>query len=274
MINSNSGVNLVDSHCHLDRIDLAPYNHDFQQLLSHIHTQQVSHMLCVGVDLESTPKMLSRIHGQPGIFASVGVIPHEQGVTEPSLEALTLYHDHPQIVAIGETGLDYHYNVPRAIQIRRFETQIEAACLFGLPLIVHTRNAEEDTIAVLRANGAERVGGVMHCFTESWNMAQRALDLGFYISFSGIITFNNANELREVAQRVPADRFLIETDSPWLAPVPFRGTPNTPGNLIKIAEKLAGVRTQDLLTIASQSTENFFRLFQRAKVDNTEQKTR
>jgi TatD DNase family protein len=261
----------VDSHCHLDRVDLTPYDGDFDALIARTRAEGVGHMLCVCIDLEHYDSMRERVGRQPDISVSVGVHPNERGGTEPSVDDLIKLDEDPAVVAIGETGLDYHYNQgDLGWQHQRFRTHIEAARRLSKPLIIHTRDAREDTIRLMREAGAAEAGGVMHCFTETWEMASQALDLGFYISFSGILTFKSATELREVAQRVPLDRLLIETDSPYLAPVPHRGKQNEPRFVTHVAAQVAALRDLSVEALAETTTENFFRLFQGAKrVDPT-----
>ncbi|MCG6966950.1 MAG: TatD family hydrolase [Chromatiaceae bacterium] len=256
---------LVDSHCHLDRVDLAPYAGDFAGLMQATRAAGVSHLLCVSIDLESYPDMLALVEPYPEVSVSVGVHPNDRDRREPSVTDLVELARHPRNVAIGETGLDYFRTEGELDwQRNRFRTHIRAARLAGKPLIIHTRDAREDTIAILREEDAAEVGGVMHCFTESWEMAQAALELNFYISFSGIVTFRNADELRDVAARVPDDRILIETDSPYLAPVPYRGKPNEPRYVDKVAETIAGLRGVSREQLARQTGDNFFRLFRAA----------
>ncbi len=257
---------LVDSHCHLDRVDLAPYHGDFAALMQATRHAGVAHLLCVSIDLESYPDMLALVERYPEISVSVGVHPNDRDRREPSVEELVELARHPKNVAIGETGLDYFRTEGDLDwQRARFRTHIRAAREAGKPLIIHTRDAREDTIAILRAERADAVGGVMHCFTETWEMAQAALDLGFYISFSGIVTFKSADALRAVAARVPDDRILIETDSPYLAPVPYRGKPNEPRYVEKVAQTIAALRGVSAEVLAQQSSDNFFRLFPGAR---------
>jgi TatD DNase family protein len=252
----------VDSHCHLDRVDLTPYGGDFSALMSATRDACVSHLLCVSINLESYPEMLALVEGYPQVSISVGVHPNDPDDREPTVEELVALAGHPKNVAIGETGLDY-FRAQGDIgwQRRRFRTHIRAAREAAKPLIIHTREAREDTIEILRQEQAAQVGGVMHCFTETWDMAQAALAMNFFISFSGIVTFRNAEALRTVAAKVPDDRILIETDSPYLAPVPYRGKPNEPRYLGKVAETIAGLRGVSTEQLARQSSENFFRLF-------------
>ena len=253
---------LVDSHCHLDRVDLTPYGGDFSALMTATRESGISHMLCVSIDLESYPQMLQLVEAYPEVSVSVGVHPNEKDRREPTVEQLVELARHPKNVAIGETGLDYfHGDGDLEWQRRRFRTHVRAAHSAGKPLIIHTRDARDDTIAILREENAAECGGVMHCFTETWEMARAALDLDFYISFSGIVTFKNAAELREVASRVPLERLLIETDSPYLAPVPYRGKLNEPRYVVKVAEMLADLRGMSSDELIRCSHDNFFRLF-------------
>ncbi len=255
-------IMLVDSHCHLDLIDLAPYQGDISQLLTQAHEAGVESMLCVSIDLESYPRMLGLVEGRRDVFVSVGVHPNDRDRHEPSPEALAELAAHPQNVAIGETGLDYfREDGDMRWQQERFRCHIRAAKLAGKPLIIHTREAREDTIRILKEEGADEVGGVLHCFTESWEMAQAGMALGFYVSFSGIVTFKNADELRDVARQVPLDRMLIETDSPYLAPVPHRGKPNEPKYVGKVCELIAELRGIEPEELARITRDNFYRLF-------------
>ncbi len=252
----------IDSHCHLDRIDLAPYNDDFDCFMQQAKTSRIDAMLCIAIDLESYPAMCELVKDYPEIYLSVGVHPNVHEGKEPSAEELIALADDPKVIAIGETGLDYFRSEGDLDwQHQRFKNHIAAAKATDKPLIIHTREAGHDSLDVLAQQGADQVGGIIHCFTEDWAYAEKALELGFYISFSGIVTFKNAQAIKEVAKKVPADRFLIETDSPYLAPVPFRGKPNYPLYVSHVAEHIAELRGTDVETIASQSTENFKQLF-------------
>lgn len=256
---------LVDSHCHLDRLNLDPYENGLPEAIEQIRAAGVSHMLCVSIDLEAYPAMLAAVEAYEDISVSVGVHPNEQERREPEPGELVELAKHPKNVAIGETGLDYYYNEgDLSWQQERFRHHIRAAHEACKPLIIHSRDAREDTIRILREEQADQVGGVMHCFTETWEMAEAALELGFYISFSGIVTFKNAQPLRDVAARVPLDRMLIETDSPYLAPVPHRGKPNQPAYVVQVAEKIAEVRDLPVDEIRRITTDNFYRLFTHA----------
>ena len=249
----------VDSHCHLDFPEL---RETLPDLLAQMEAARVSHALCVAVTLPGLPGVLEVASSAPNLFASVGVHPDYEDVDEPDVERLVSLAQHPKVVAIGETGLDY-YRLTGDLewQRTRFRTHIRAAREARKPLIIHTRSAAEDTLRILREEGAEDVGGVMHCFTESWEVAQQAMDLGFLISFSGIVTFRNATALKDVAQRVPLDAMLIETDSPFLAPVPFRGKTNHPALVCHVAEEIARLRDTDAEHIGAATTRNFFERF-------------
>jgi len=256
-------ASLTDSHCHLNFEHLQT---NLPQVLQNARENGVGHMLCVSVTLEKYPEVLALAQAHPHIFASVGVHPDEQQGRDPSVEELVHLAQHPRVVAIGETGLDYfRIKGDMTWQQERFRRHIRAARSAAKPLIVHTREAAADTIRILREEGADTVGGVMHCFTESWETAQAAIDLGFYISFSGIVTFRNAETLREVARRVPQERLLVETDSPYLAPMPHRGKPNEPAFVRHVAEQLASLRNISVDELASITTKNFFTLFSTAQ---------
>jgi len=253
----------VDSHCHLDFPDLA--NRE-EAVLAAMAANRVGHALCVSVTLEDFPRVLALAERHPQLSASVGVHPDNDSVEEPDEARLLTLADHPKVVAIGETGLDYYWqkDAPEW-QRNRFRTHIRAARVCGKPLIVHTRSAADDTLRLMREEQAGEAGGVMHCFTETREVAEAALDLGFYISFSGIVTFKNATELKAVAQYVPLDRLLIETDSPYLAPIPHRGRTNEPAWVVHVAEEIARLRNEPIERIETATTENFFRLFHHAQ---------
>lgn len=254
---------LVDSHCHLDRLDLAPFGDEFDALLQVSREAGVGHILCVSIDLESYPAMLELVSPYADVSVSVGVHPNDRDRREPEPEQLADLAQHPKNVAIGETGLDYFRSEgDLGWQRDRFRRHIAAARRCGKPLIIHTRAARDDTIAIMRQENARDAGGVMHCFTEDWEMAKQALDLGFYVSFSGIITFKNAADLREVVKKMPAERLLIETDAPYLAPVPHRGKPNLPHYVTHVADCVAELRGMSPEAVAELTAENYFRLFQ------------
>ena len=250
---------LVDSHCHLNFPELSGR---IDEALALMRDNRVTHALCVSVTLQEFPQVRALAERFPQIYASVGVHPDYPDVPVVTEEELVSLADHPKIVAIGETGLDYfRIKDDSEWQRDRFRTHIRAAHRSRKPLIVHTRGAAADTLRIMREERAGEVGGVMHCFTESWDVAQSAMDLGFYISFSGIVTFKNALGLKDVARRVPLERMLIETDAPYLAPVPFRGKTNEPGLVKYVAEEIARLRDIPLDQVASAITSNFFRLF-------------
>jgi TatD DNase family protein len=253
----------IDSHCHIDFPELAAR---LPEILAKMAENQVSHALCVSVDLPDFPKVLALAEQYPQIYASVGVHPDYEETPEPSVDMLVELANHPKVVAIGETGLDY-YRLQGDLewQRERFRVHIRASRATGKPLIIHTRAAAEDTIRIMREEGAGAdtggAGGVMHCFTESLEMAEAAMAMGFYISFSGIVTFKSAKELQAVARAVPLERMLIETDSPYLAPVPFRGRMNEPGFVRHVAEFLSDLKGISLEQVGQQTSDNFFQLF-------------
>ncbi|MGD2172468.1 MAG: TatD family hydrolase [Gammaproteobacteria bacterium] len=251
-----------DSHCHLDRIQLEDYDNDFGRLMNTIADEGVTRMICIGVTLESFDDMYRRIADLDQVYCTAGVHPDYEQVEEPGVERLCELAERDKVVAIGETGLDY-FHQPGQLdwQRERFVTHIEAARECGLPLVIHTREAREDTLELLRRHRARDVGGVLHCFTESWEMARAAIELGFYISISGIVTFAQAQNVRDMACKIPLERLLIETDSPWLSPAPYRGKPNHPGRVRLVAEKLAEIRDQSLDDIAAITCRNACELF-------------
>lgn len=253
----------VDSHCHIDFPDFAER---LPQLLQNMRDNHVTHALCISVTLEDFPRVLALAEQHPNLYASVGVHPdHEEG-EDPTLERLVTLSNHPRVVGTGETGLDYYRLNGRSVadmewQRERFRTHIRAARQTRKPLIIHTRSSAEDTLRVMGEENAGEVGGVMHCFTESWDVARQSLDQGFHISFSGIVTFKSAADLQETARKVPLDRMLIETDSPYLAPVPYRGKTNEPAWVRHVGEFIANLRGIPVAQLAEQTTDNFFNLF-------------
>ncbi|KQQ62396.1 hydrolase TatD [Pseudomonas sp. Leaf127] len=258
---------LVDSHCHLDRLDLTSHAGSLDAALEAARARGVGHFLCIGVSADNAAVVKAVAERYSDVDCSVGI--HPLDVTPggaPALQWLLSELDHPRVVAIGETGLDYHYE-PEAAEVQQdsFRLHLQAAQVTGKPVIVHTRAARSDTLALLR-EAALPQAGVLHCFTEDWEMAKAALDLGFYISLSGIVTFRNADALRDVARQVPADRLLVETDSPYLAPIPYRGKPNLPQYVREVAEFLAMLRGEPYERFAEQTTANFARLFPLARV--------
>ncbi|MGM0593366.1 MAG: TatD family hydrolase [Pseudomonadota bacterium] len=253
---------LVDSHCHLDRLDLTPFDDDLSRALDAAREQGVERFLCVAIDRGNIPDVIAIAEQHDDVYASVGVHPNEEDPREVTAEELVRLAEHPKVIAIGETGLDYFRSEgDLAWQKQRFRNHIAAARRSHKPLIIHSREAREDTIAIMQQEGAEEAGGIMHCFVEDWATAERAMEMGFYISFSGIVTFKSAEALREVARQVPADRLLVETDSPYLAPVPHRGKGNQPAYVRHVAELLAQLRGVSEQELAEQTTENFNRLF-------------
>ena len=251
---------LVDSHCHLD---FPEFEGKLPEIREEMRANGVTHALCISVELPKFPKVLALAEAHDNFYASVGVHPDHESEAVATRRLVELAQ-HPRVVAIGETGLDYHRRSgDLEWQRERFRAHIRAARECGKPLVIHTRDAAEDTIRIMREEGAGEVGGVMHCFTETADVAVSALALGFHISFSGIVTFKNAGDLREVAKAVPLDRLLVETDSPYLAPVPHRGKTNRPGLVRHVAEEVARLRGIGLDAVADATTRNFFRLFLR-----------
>lgn len=251
---------LVDSHCHLDLLKLE--NETLNDVLTEAQAAGVQQILCVSISLERFPAMMELIAPHPQILASVGVHPDGEEGEDPDAQRLADLAGHARIVAIGETGLDYfRIEGDTGWQRERFRQHIRAARAVNKPLIVHTRAAKEDTLRILEEEHARDVGGVLHCFTEDWGMAKAAMELGFYISFSGIVTFKNAVELKAVAKQIPADRMLVETDAPYLAPVPKRGKSNRPAYVRYVAEYLAELRGETFDALASTTTRNFENLF-------------
>lgn len=251
----------IDSHCHLDRLNLTEFDNNLDNVVSAAKTANVNQLLCVSVTLDDFPSMVDKTAHYDNVLLSCGAHPLNQE-DAIDLKRLIQLGQHERVIAIGETGLDYFYAPEtKALQLDSFRKHVKAAIELNKPLIIHTRDAQQDTLDILRDEQADKVGGILHCFTESWDMAQQAIDMGFYISFSGIVTFKNATELREVAKQIPDDRILIETDSPYLAPVPYRGKQNQPAFVVEVAKHLASIRGQSVDHIARISTNNFNRLF-------------
>jgi TatD DNase family protein len=254
----------IDSHCHLD---FPEFQSRLPEVLANMKAAKVEHALCVSVDLPDFPNVLKLALEHPHLYASVGVHPDYEDTPEPSLEFLVeTATKYSKIIAIGETGLDYYRMADRSYsslewQRERFRTHIRAALATRKPLIIHTRSASVDTIKILKEEGADQIGGVMHCFTESYEVAKAAMDMGFYISFSGIVTFKSAKDLQETCKLVPLDRMLIETDSPYLAPIPYRGKINEPAWVAKVGEYIADLKGISLETLATQTSSNFFECF-------------
>lgn len=259
-------ASLVDSHCHLNMLEFDKLGGDLASVLQMAQQQQVSHMLCVSVDLTTLPEVLAIAHRERNVFASVGVHPNHHDASEPTVDQLVALADDPKVIAIGETGLDYFRSEGDLDwQRERFRVHIAAAKQCGKPLIVHCREAKDDTLRILREERADEIGGVMHCFVEDWETAQACLALNFYISFSGIVTFKTAATLRDVAKRMPRDRILVETDSPYLAPIPYRGKTNQPAYVANVAATVAAERGESIDELAAATTDNFFRLFSAAQ---------
>lgn len=251
----------IDSHCHLDRLNLSLHDNNLDNVIQNAKIAKVDKLLCVSVTLADFPEMAKKTAKYDNVLLTCGAHPLNQEDLIVREELLALSKN-DRVIAIGETGLDFFYAPEtKKLQLDSFKKHIYVAKQLNKPLIIHTRDAQEDTLALLRSEGAEQVGGILHCFTESWEMAEQAIELGFYISFSGIVTFKNATALREVAALVPNDRFLIETDAPYLAPVPHRGKENQPAYVVEVAKQLAGIRGQSVEEIAQHSTNNFNRLF-------------
>jgi len=249
---------LVDSHCHIDFPELAA---DLDAVLALMAANGVGRALCVSVTLQDFPRIQKIVGERPQIYGSVGVHPDYEGL-DVSCDELVKLAARPKIIAVGETGLDY-YRLKGDLEWQRdrFRTHIAAARASGKPLIIHTREAAADTIRIMQEEGARDAGGVMHCFTESWEVAAAAIGLGFYISFSGIVTFKNAKAIKEVATKVPLENMLVETDSPYLAPVPYRGKTNQPGYVKHVAEEIARLKGISFEHVCARTTDNFNRLF-------------
>lgn len=253
---------LVDSHCHLDFPELAD---DLPNILNSMADNRVGHALVVAVSKPEWGRILEMVAPHDALYASVGVHPDYKDTPEPTVQELVQAAQSPKVIAIGETGLDYYRgSEPFDWQRERFRVHIRASRQCGLPLIIHTRSAADDTLRIMAEEGAHHARGVMHCFTESWEVAEKAMELNFYISFSGIVTFRNAVDLQEVARRVPLDRMLIETDAPYLAPVPHRGKRNDPSKVRHVAEKIADLRGIPVAEVEERTTANFFELFSKA----------
>lgn len=258
---------LIDSHCHLNMLDLADFDDNLDNVIQAAENAGVKQFLCVSVTLEEHDVLLDIAARYPQVDISIGVHPNENPGVGLDMSDLHQKAQHKRVVAIGETGLDYFRSEgDLSWQQERFREHIHIAKQLQKPLIIHTRAAKKDTIDIMKSEKAEQAGGVMHCFTEDWAMAKQALDLDFYISFSGIVTFNSAKELQDVAQKVPLDKILIETDCPYLAPVPYRGKMNQPAYVKHVAEFIAKLRGISFEEVARISSENYFRLFQQVIV--------
>lgn len=257
---------IIDSHCHLDRLKLEPYNGDLSAAIAAAKARGVQQMVCIGISLGNIEEVIRIAQTYPEVVASVGVHPCDVASGTATIEQLTQWSCQDKVVALGETGLDYHYETDsKALQHESFAMHLTVGGQVGLPVVVHTREAREDTLALIKSYGSLEHSGVLHCFTEDWAMAKQALDLNYYVSISGIVTFKNAEQIREVVRKMPLDRLLVETDSPYLAPIPYRGKPNEPKNVREVAEFVAEVRGMPFEDLAAATTENFYRLFSRAK---------
>ena len=253
---------LVDSHCHLDCIDLTDFDNNFDTLIQQTLEAGVEHMLCVSINLQKYPQMLEKVRPYPTISVSAGMHPMADESDDFSVEYLTELANDKKVVAIGETGLDYYYHKgDPQWQQQRFRAHIQVANQLDKPVIVHTRDAGDDTLDILRQENAGRCGGVIHCFTETQAFADQAIEMGLMISISGIVTFRNAEALRAIARSIPDDHLLIETDAPYLAPIPHRGKQNQPRYVKHVAETLAEIRGTSLAHIAEVTSDNFYRLF-------------
>lgn len=255
---------LIDSHCHLQSIDLTDFDGQIEVVLERAKAHDVVRMLCVCIEPGDLSVLSALADRYPNVWISAGIHPNVTLEKELDAAALVDMANHEDCIAIGETGLDYYRTEKESdknVQRSRFRAHIQAALITGKPLIIHTRDASEDTLSILSEEGAEAVGGVIHCFTETWAFALKALELGFYISLSGIVTFKNALDLQAVAKKVPSDRLLIETDAPYLAPVPYRGKQNHPALVKHVAEALSSLRNSDYETIAQTTTDNFYQCF-------------
>ena len=256
---------MIDSHCHLNRLDLSAYNNELDPLMAAAREAGVKAMLNVSIDLETVDDVIALAERYPAVYASAGLHPSDVQGNCPARAMLLAKLDHPKVIAVGETGLDYYYNDSGLEAMREsFRLHIEVARESQKPLIIHTRSAQDDTLSIMREAGASTIGGVMHCFTESEAMAHAAMEMGFYVSFSGIVTFKNAQNVQAVAKSVPLDRLLIETDAPYLTPVPHRGKPNAPQYVHFVAEKIAELHNVSYQTVIEATTENFYRCFRLA----------
>ena len=259
---------LVDSHCHLDRLKLEKYNGRLDGAIEAARIAEVERILCVGIDLEHADQIVQLSEQYHHVYGSIGVHPLEKDSRTPGRDELLRYAAHEKIVAIGETGLDYYYSSEsKELQQERFVLHLQAASQSELPVIIHTRDARDDTLAMIREHANLDHAGVLHCFTESWEMAKAAMDMNFMISISGIVTFRNAEALREVVKKLPLDRLLIETDSPYLAPVPHRGQPNEPAFVADVARFVAELKGITFEELAFVTTDNFYSLFKKCRRD-------
>jgi len=257
---------LIDSHCHLDRINLDHYGGSLANAIAAAKERGIQQMLCIGISLQNIQTVIDIAQAHPGVVASVGVHPCDVKEGAATAEQLTQWAAQEKVVALGETGLDYHYETEsKALQHESFAMHLEVGKKTGLPVVVHTREAKADTLSLIKNHGSLDSSGVLHCFTEDWEMAKAALDLNYYISISGIVTFKNAEQIREVVRNMPIDRLLVETDSPYLAPVPYRGKPNEPKYVREVAQFVADLKGMSIEALGEHTCDNFYRLFTRAK---------
>lgn len=256
---------LVDSHCHLDRLSLDAYGGDLKAAISAAHERGIQQMLCIGISVENVQTVIDIAQQHPGVVASVGVHPCDVQTGMATEAQLKSWAAQPKVVALGETGLDYHYETDsKGLQHESFAMHLRVGKELNLPVVVHTREAKQDTLALIKEHGSTESAGVLHCFTEDWEMAKAAMDLNYYISISGIVTFKNAEQIRDVVRQMPLDRLLVETDSPYLAPIPYRGKPNEPKYVREVAQYIADLRGLPLEKLAEITSENFYRLFTNA----------
>lgn len=255
---------LIDSHCHLHSLDLSFFNNNLDEVMRKANDAGVSEMLCVCLNFSDLPRLHEIANSYTNVYTSIGIHPNEQILTEPDCNEIIKLASHPSCIAVGETGLDYYrlaLEQDKPKQQKRFREHIRAALALGKPLIIHTRDSALDTLKILKEEEADKIGGVMHCFTETLDIALKAIELNFYISISGIVTFKNALQIQEVAKTLPLSTLLIETDSPYLAPVPFRGKQNHPALVKNVAEKIAQIREISLAEVAKQTAQNFYDCF-------------
>lgn len=263
---------LIDSHCHLDRINLDPYDGVLANAIAAANARGIQQMLCISVSLDNIQTVIDIAQAHPCVLASVGVHPCDVKAGTATAEQLIQWAAQTKVVALGETGLDYYHKTEDSQEIDSKELQHESFALhldvgkkIGLPVVVHTREAKADTLALIKEHGSLEHSGVLHCFTEDWDMAKAALDLNYYISISGIVTFKNAEQIRTVVRQMPLDRLLIETDSPYLAPIPYRGKPNEPKYVREVAQFIADLKGISIEALGEHSSANFYRLFTKAK---------
>jgi TatD DNase family protein len=257
---------LIDSHCHLDRINLERYNGSLAEAIAATNARGIQQMLCISISLQNIQTVIDIAQAHASVVASVGIHPCDVKEGTATAEQLIQWATQPKVVALGETGLDYHYETEsKEQQHESFALHLDVGKKIGLPVVVHTREARADTLALIKTHASLEHSGVLHCFTEDWAMAKAALDLNYYISISGIVTFKNAEQIREVVRNMPLDRLLVETDSPYLAPIPYRGKPNEPKYVLEVAQCVADLKGIPLQELAEKTTENFYRLFNKAK---------